>query len=108
MIYELRVYRAVPGRLPDLHDRFRNHTTQFFARHGIRVVGYWTTLVGASTQELTYLVAYQSLADREARWGAFSADAEWQAIKRDTEKNGAIVENIQSQFLVPTDYSAAP
>ncbi len=26
MIYELRIYDAVPGRLPDLHARFTNVT----------------------------------------------------------------------------------
>ena len=33
--YELRIYRAVPGRLPDLQNRFSQHTTKFFAKHGI-------------------------------------------------------------------------
>ena len=42
MIYELRVYEAAPGRLPDLNARFANHTLGFFARHGIKVVGFWT------------------------------------------------------------------
>lgn len=108
MIYELRVYRAVPGRLPDLHERFSQHTTKFFAKHGIRVVGFWTTLVGPSTQELTYIVAYASLADRELRWGAFSSDPDWVATKKETERNGPIVDDIRSQFLVPTSYSPQP
>ena len=39
MIYELRIYETIPGRLPALNDRFANHTVGFFKRHGIHVVG---------------------------------------------------------------------
>ena len=35
MIYELRIYDTVPGRLPDLNARFANHTLGLFAKHGI-------------------------------------------------------------------------
>ena len=36
MIYEYRVYETLPGKLPDLHKRFRDHTTKIFERHGIK------------------------------------------------------------------------
>ena len=42
MIYELRIYEAMPGRLAALNDRFANHTTGFFKKHSIHVVGFWT------------------------------------------------------------------
>ena len=35
MIYELRVYHAVPGRLPDLLKRFDTITLKIWHRHGI-------------------------------------------------------------------------
>ena len=46
MIYELRVYHAVPGRLPDLLKRFDSITLKIWQRHGIEQAGFWTTLVG--------------------------------------------------------------
>ena len=72
-VQELRIYEAVPGRLPDLHARFENHTTGFFRQYGMDVIGYWTDDVGTSNR-LIYMLGYPSLADREKSWKAFSAD----------------------------------
>src|SRR5689334_12404813 len=94
LTYELRIYRAVPGRLPDLISRFRNRTLAIWEKHGIRQAGFWTTVIGESNQQLTYLLAWNSLAEREQRWAAFLADPEWIATAADTEKDGALVENI--------------
>jgi hypothetical protein len=108
MLYELRVYEAVPGKLPALNQRFEKHATRFFAKHGIRMVGFWTTLVGASANEFTYMLAYDDLADRERKWTAFSTDPEWLAVKRETEANGPLWANIRNQILAPTSYSPQP
>ena len=57
MIYELRVYRAMPGRLPKVIARFKDHTTGIWDRLGIKHVGFWTTLIGESEiGDLTYLL----------------------------------------------------
>ena len=79
MIYEMRVYEAVPGRLPDIIKRFETKTLKIFERHGIKQAGFFTTLVGEHSQHLTYFLAWESLADREKRWGAFASDPEWLA-----------------------------
>jgi hypothetical protein len=106
MIYELRIYRAVPGRLPAVMKRFETITLDLWKRHGIRQAGFWTTLIGESNQELTYMLAWDSLAEREQKWNAFQSDPEWIAKRAETEKDGAIVANIASSFLVPTSFSA--
>jgi NIPSNAP len=36
MIYELRIYQCVPGRLPVLLKRFEDHTLKIWEKHGIR------------------------------------------------------------------------
>ena len=77
MIYELRIYRCVPGRLPTLLSRFANETLRIWEKHGIRQAGFWTTLIGKSNQEITYMLAWDSMAEREKRWDAFLADPEW-------------------------------
>ena len=56
MIYEMRVYRCVPGKLPALLNRFANITLKIWERHGIKQAGFFTTLVGDSNQELTYFL----------------------------------------------------
>ncbi len=39
MIYELRVYRVVQGRMPDLLARFEHHTLRIMVRHGFLQAG---------------------------------------------------------------------
>jgi hypothetical protein len=41
------------------------------------------------------MLAWDSMAEREKRWGAFLADPEWVAVVAKTEKDGQLVENIQ-------------
>src|ERR1700688_2005312 len=106
MIYELRVYRCVPGRKPALLSRFENETVRIWEKHGIRQAGFWTTLIGKSSQEIIDMLAWDRMAERERRWGAFHADPEWAAVLAETEKDGQLVENISSQLLAPTTFSA--
>lgn len=105
MIYESRVYRCVPGRLPALLNRFETITLKLFEKHGIRQAGFFTTLIGESNQELTYFLAWESLAEREKKWTAFQTDPEWITARAKTEADGQIVGNIVSQLLVPTVFS---
>ena len=106
MLYELRIYDCLPGRLPDLVKRFETVTMKIWERHGIRQVGFWTTVIGGSNQALTYMIAWESLAEREKKWAAFQADPEWQKKRAESEANGPIVANIRNEILTPTAFSA--
>lgn len=105
MIHELRIYHCVSGRLPDLNRRFETITLKIWAQHGIRPVGFWTTLVGDDNNALHYLLEWDSLAERERIWNAFAADPKWLAARAETEKNGPIVARIENRMLAPTGYS---
>lgn len=106
MIIELRIYHCVPGRLNALNDRFTNTTLGLWKKYGIEQVGFWTTLVGPDNQALTYMLKWDSLAERETKWNGFQADPEWQAKRALSEADGAIVDRIENQLLAPTAYSA--
>ena len=106
MIYELRIYRCVPGRLPALINRFQNTTLKLWEKHGIRQAGFWTTLIGESNQDLTYMLAWESLAEREQKWNSFSSDQEWITKRAESEKDGPIVQTLSSQILAPTGFSS--
>src|SRR5260370_40814790 len=106
MIYELRISRCVPGRKPALLSRFENETLRIWEKHGIRQAGFWTTLIGKSSEEITYMLAWDSMAEREKRWGAFLADSEWVAVVAKTAKAGQLVNDISSQLLAPAACSA--
>jgi hypothetical protein len=106
MIYEMRVYRCLPGRLPALLTRNEAIVPKLWEKHGIRQAGFFTTLVGQSNQDVTYLLAWESLAEREKKWTAFLNDPEWIAARAKSEADGQIVGNIVSQLMVPTSFSA--
>jgi hypothetical protein len=106
VIYEYRVYHCLPGRLPALLKRFENTTLKIWEKHGIRQAGFWTVLIGESNQALHYLLAWESLAEREQKWNAFQSDPAWIAARAETEKDGQIVQNISSQLLTPTAFSS--
>jgi NIPSNAP len=97
---------VVPGRMPALLNRFQHVTLDMWKTRGFRPVGFWTTLVGESNMELTYMLAWDSLAEREQKWNAFMADPEWIAKRAESEKDGAIVANIANTILQPTAFSA--
>jgi hypothetical protein len=106
MLYELRIYKAIPGQLPVLLKRFENDVLPLWKRHGIRATGFWTTLIGpAANVTLHYMVEWESLAEREAKWGAFVADPEWHRIRDASEINGPYVEEFSNSVLTPTSFS---
>lgn len=106
MIYEYRIYEAAPGRMNDLHARFRNHTLRIFQRHGIKQVGFFTPEIGGYTDQLIYILEFESMEHLEKAWKNFRNDPEWQSVKRETESAGPLVSRLISQILVPTDYSS--
>lgn len=106
MIHELRIYHCLPGRLPALLRRFETITLGIWERHGIRQAGFWTVAIGDSNQDLYYLLAWESLAERERKWTAFMNDPEWQAKRAETEKDGPIVASISNLILTPTAFSS--
>ena len=63
-------------------------------------------MIGASNQEVTYFLAWESLTARERKWTAFVSDPEWIAARNASEADGPIVANMASQLLVPTAFSA--
>ena len=77
MIYELRIYDALPGRMPALLKRFETQTLRIWERMGIRQGGFWTTVIGPSHLQLTYMLVWESMAERESKWTAFQTDPEW-------------------------------
>lgn len=105
MIYELRTYHAMPGKLPALQARFRDHTTALFEKHGMKNVGYWTNVIGGSSDEMIYMLAFEDLGHRERAWAAFQADPEWQRLRAESERDGTLNHRFENQILAPTDFS---
>ena len=106
MVYELRVYHIVPGRMPAILKRFDTVTCPLFEKHGIKQVGFWTVAIGESSYDLVYMLQWESLADRDKKWGTFAADPEWIEARAKSEEGGPIVASITNSILMPTSFSA--
>ncbi len=105
-VYELRTYYTHPGKLGDLHARFRNHTTRIFEKHGMTNVGYWVPQdEPAKSNTLIYVLAHDSREAAKKSWDAFRNDPEWQKVRTASEVNGPIVSKVDAVFMDPTDYS---
>jgi NIPSNAP len=64
-------------------------------------------LVGpGGNQDLHYLLAWESLAEREMKWNKFVVDPEWVSKRAESERDGPIITSITNMFLQPTAFSA--
>lgn len=105
-VFELRTYKANPGKLEALNARFRDHTCGLFKKHGIEIVGFWTPCEGDEAADtLIYLVAFPSAEAQKKAWQAFRDDPDWKKAKADSEKDGVLVKELKSQNLKAADYS---
>src|ERR1700733_961719 len=92
---------CVPGRLPAL----LNDTLRLFEKHGIKQLGSWTVAIGESNNDLFMILQWESLAEREQKFGAFANDPEWLGARRKSEADGPVEGSITNTILVPTTFS---
>ena len=102
-VFEMRTYKTLPNKLPDLLSRFRNHTTKLLKKHGMTNIAYWVPT--DRDNELVYILAHQDEAAAKASFAAFGKDPDWIAARNASEANGKIVEKITSVFMNATDFS---
>ncbi len=106
-IFELRVYHAPTERqLRYLHERFAGAEIGIFHRSGVHPILYGDTLVGPDMPNLTYLMPFASLADREKAWDAFGADPEWAKVRAESiARGGQIVSHNNISLLRAASFS---
>jgi len=106
-VFEMRTYYTAPGKMADLHARFRDHTCALFQKHGMELVGFWEPVDEKSGkgEKMVYILAYPSRDSAAASWKAFQADPDWKKARDASEKNGKIVTKVESVFLNSLDYS---
>jgi hypothetical protein len=105
-VFEIRTYHTLPGRLDALNQRFRNHTLRMFEKHGMTNVAYWTFQDSPEKENtLIYVISHASREQARKNWAGFVADPEWKKIADDSQRDGKIIEKIDSVFVDATDYS---
>lgn len=104
--FELRTYTLLPGKVPNIMARFRDHTTKLFEKHSMTNLAYWVTQEKDGVQpKLVYILAHQSEAAGKASFDAFRVDPEWIKVRDASEKDGKIVEKVESVYMKPLPFS---
>jgi len=102
-LFELRTYYAASGKIDQLDARFRDAMLQLYAKHGMTNIGYFVPVPNPDSK-IIFLLAYPNRAAREASWAAFVTDPDWMRVRKQSEVNGQLVDKIEEQLLIPTDY----
>src|SRR5438270_343218 len=118
MLYELRRYDVAASKLPALLDRFGSFTVHKWKEYGFRLIGFWTPLVGEKSNQIVYMLGWESLEEcaknngawpsldeRVAKFDGFAKDPERARVFADSEKNGPIVQQVTVTLLRPTAFS---
>ena len=90
--YELRTYYAAPGRLDELHARFRAHSLPLLRRHGAEVVGTWVPKPNPDNA-VVVLLSYPG-DNREGVWARVVTDPQWATMKNAGDRRGLLVQDI--------------
>lgn len=105
-VYELRIYHLNEGKQDGILERFRTKETNIFERLGMRGVGYWVpTDEPLAGRTLIYMLRHKNRAAATESWAKFKVDAEWVALKAESEKDGVFVSKSESTFMKLTDFS---
>ncbi len=104
-VFELRVYHALPGKLPALESRFRDKTSKILARHNVKAVGYWVA-EDPSANSFIWIAASTNEEEEKRDWGAVAADPEFQQDVIKAEQTEKTVEKVDVTHMRPTDFSA--
>ncbi|MEZ4775202.1 MAG: NIPSNAP family protein [Bacteroidia bacterium] len=104
-IFELRTYQS---HNEDAHRRkvamFDKGETALFRKVKMNPVFFGKTLIGDNMPNLTYMLTFKDMAERDANWNDFIVSEEWNTMKNLPEYADT-VSNIIRTFLVPMDIS---
>jgi hypothetical protein len=106
-IFELRIYesQSMAARVKKA-AMFNDGEIGVFQRLGMRPAFIGESIVGGRQPNITYMLSFDSLAEREKLWSAFGSDPEWKKISGPAElKDAKIVANISNFMLRPLPFS---
>jgi hypothetical protein len=106
-VFELRTYES-----PSERDHWRKiemfHSGEFdiFRSAGFSPVFYGDTLIGQRLPQLTYMLAFGSLSERNRLWRAFDTAPAWQKLSHQKRFSfEPIVTSVTNLILSPAPYS---
>jgi NIPSNAP len=100
--YELRLYQVQAGRMEDMVSRWFGPLATLFQRHQVKPLACWHTVQGPRQPVFVYLMRWESMRERDAAWGSFYSDPEWQRVRTETNRGSELVERYELNFLRAT------
>jgi hypothetical protein len=106
-IFELRTYESHSKKANKKKiQMFNEGEIAIFRRTGLSPVFFGETLIGSKLPNLTYMLVFDSMAERDKNWATFASDPEWKKLSSTPGfTDPEIVTNISNTFLRPTAYS---
>jgi hypothetical protein len=105
-IFELRTYESHSIKAGKKKIEMFNEGGEIaiFKKTGLNPVFFGETIIGPMMPNLTYMLCFDDLTDRDKRWGVFGPSPEWKKLRSDPQYADT-VSNITDIILQPTGYS---
>ena len=108
-LFELRQYTTNPGKLPNIHARFKDHTIDLFNNHDMTNLAYFRLLPDqkGADNTLIYFLAHKDEDARGKSFSAFRKDPKGKSASKASEIDGKILikGGVKSTLMNPTDFS---
>ena len=106
-VFELRTYESASKKANLTKIKmFNTGEIDIFKKVGFHPVFFGEKLVGQRWPNLTYMLASESVEDRNKHWAAFGADPDWKKLRSTPGySDDEIVSNITNVLLRPAAYS---
>jgi hypothetical protein len=105
-IFELRTYEShsIKASKKKIEMFNKGGEIAVFNKTGLAPVFFGETIVGPQMPNLTYMLVFDDLTDRDAKWKVFGGSPEWKKLRSDPQYKDT-VSNITDIILKPTGYS---
>ncbi|TAM80371.1 MAG: NIPSNAP family containing protein [Acidobacteria bacterium] len=106
-VFELRTYENATKKANLTKIKmFNTGEIDIFKKVGFHPVFFGEKLIGQRWPNLTYMLASESVEDRNKHWAAFGADPDWKRLRATPGySDDEIVSNITNVLLRPAAYS---
>jgi hypothetical protein len=105
-IFELRTYESHSIKAAKKKIEMFNEGGEIaiFKKTGLQPVFFGETLIGPLMPNLTYMLVFENMADRDAKWKVFGGDPGWKKLRSNPAYRDT-VSNITDIILRPASYS---
>jgi hypothetical protein len=90
VFYELHISDIAPGKREVAHTFFIDSALGYFHKHGIRPLMFCEPEFGGPSDQIVYLIPWQTLDAYQRAWEAFRADPDWQNVNQEANRDGVI------------------